>query len=157
MRLILAATLMLMAAPALADVSSLKGEAGEAAAVVDAFHAALHRGDTKAAAVLLADDATVYEEGHAERSKAEYAAEHLRADAVFSQAMRSTIERRIGGGSGDVAWVASEGRTKGTYKGKAVHSLSTETMVLRRAGNSWRIVHIHWSSHAAPKGAKAID
>jgi hypothetical protein len=24
--------------------------------------------------------------------------------------------------------------------------LATETMVLRRAGDDWRIVHIHWSS-----------
>lgn len=56
----------------------------EAAAVVDAFHAALRRGDTRAAAALLSDDALIFETGGAERSKAEYAAHHLPADAEFS-------------------------------------------------------------------------
>jgi hypothetical protein len=37
----------------------------------------------------------------------------------------------------------------GTYKGKAVDRLTTETMVLRRVGAAWKIVHIHWSSAAA--------
>src|SRR5687768_6711037 len=57
-----------------------------AAATVDAFHAALRRGDTRAASDLLTDDALVFEEGRAERSKAQYAARHLGADAAFSQA-----------------------------------------------------------------------
>jgi hypothetical protein len=48
-----------------------------------------------------------------------------------------------------MAWVATEGRTKGTYKGKALDQLTTETMVLRQAGKDWKIVHIHWSSAAA--------
>ena len=45
-----------------------------------------------------------------------------------------------------MAWIASEGRTTGTYKGKALDLVTTETMVLRRSGHGWKIVHIHWSS-----------
>jgi ketosteroid isomerase-like protein len=45
-----------------------------------------------------------------------------------------------------LAWVASEGRTTGTYKGKELDLLTTETMILRQVGGRWRIVHIHWSS-----------
>lgn len=118
------------------------------AGVVDAFHAALRRGDTNAAATLLADDALIYEEGGAERTKAEYASHHLLADAEFSKAVASQMTRRGGSSDGNVAWVASEGRATGTFRGKAVDRVTTETMVLRRTARGWRIVHVHWSSAA---------
>jgi ketosteroid isomerase-like protein len=117
-----------------------------AAATVDAFHAALRRGDTHAAAALLAEDALIFESGGVERTKAEYAAHHLPADTEFSRAVSSAVTRRTGASEGPIAWVSTEGRTTGTYKGKPVDLLTTETMVLRRAAGQWRIVHIHWSS-----------
>ena len=52
---------------------------------------------------------------------------------------------------GNIAWITSEVRTTGTYKGKAVDRRTVETMVLRRAKAGWKIVHIHWSSAAADK------
>jgi ketosteroid isomerase-like protein len=119
-----------------------------AAAAVDAFHAALDRGDTRAAASLLADDALIFESGGAERSKAEYAGHHLTADAEFSRAVSSIVTRRAGSSIGGIAWIASEGRTTGTYKGKALDLITTETMILRRIGSVWKITHIHWSSAA---------
>ena len=128
--------------------AALPVSARGAEAVVDAFHAALRRGDARAAAALLADDALIFEEGGAERSKAEYAGQHLPADAAFSQVVSSTVTRRSGGANGTVAWIASEGRMTGTYKGKAVDRLTTETMLLRRSGGGWKVIHIHWSSGA---------
>lgn len=137
-------------APApVARALALPAGARAPAAVVDRFHAALRRGDTASAAGLLVDDALIFEEGGAERSKQEYASHHLGADAAFSQAVPGKITRRMGKAAGDMAWIASEGRTTGTYKGKAVDRVTTETMVLRRSGKAWRIVHIHWSSAAA--------
>ena len=59
--------------------------ARSAAATVDAFHAALHHGDTRAAAALLADDALIFEEGGVERSKAEYVSHHLPADVALDR------------------------------------------------------------------------
>lgn len=120
-----------------------------AAAVVDSFHSALARGDEEGAAALLADDALIFEEGGAERSKAEYRARHLPADAEFSKAVRSQVTRRSGEAAGALALITSEGRASGTFRGKAVDRRTTETMVLRRAGQGWKIVHIHWSSAAA--------
>ena len=122
--------------------------ARNAAAMVDAFHDALRRGDTSAAAALLADDALIFEEGGVERSKAEYVGHHLPADAAFSQVVSSTVTRRTGGSDGALAWIASEGRMTGTYKGKAVDRETTETMLLRRIGQTWKVLHIHWSSAA---------
>jgi ketosteroid isomerase-like protein len=156
--LVLAVTLAVLAIPALAHEPSatvaapaaLAGPVKEAAAAVDAFHAALARGDGPGALALLADDALVFESGGVESSKARYAAEHLAADMAFSTAVPSTLVRRSGGIEGALAWVASEGRTTGSWKGKAVDRVSTETMILRRSAEGWKIAHIHWSSAPAP-------
>ena len=124
--------------------------ASEAAAAVDAFHAALRRGDRDAALALLAGDALIFEAGGAERSRGEYASHHLAADSAFAAATQATVTRRSGDASGDVAWITSEGRTTGEFNGRAVDRISTETMLLRRQADGWRIHHIHWSSRAAP-------
>ena len=148
------AALLLFAAPlsaheparAPAPPQVLSPSAKDAAATVDAFHSALDRGDMATAAALLADEALIFESGGVERSKAEYAAHHLPADAEFSQAVSSAVTRRSGSSDGTSAWIASEGRTTGAYKGKALDLVTTETMTLRRMGADWKIVHIHWSS-----------
>jgi ketosteroid isomerase-like protein len=116
-----------------------------AVAAVDGFHAALRGGDTAAAAALLDDRLLVFE-GKAERSKAEYLASHLAADAAYSAAVASTLVERSAGSEGAGAWVASVYRATGSYNGKPVDRLSSETMVLRRERGQWKIVHIHWSS-----------
>lgn len=140
-----------LASPAAADATkppALSASAQGAAATVDAFHLALRRGDTRLAAALLAEDALIFEGGGVERSKQEYASHHLAADAAFSKAVRSVLTRRAGNSNGVLAWIASEGRTTGTYKGKALDQITAESVVLRRTGRTWKIVHIHWSSAA---------
>lgn len=132
-------------------IDALAASARPAASVIDAFHAALRRGDTQAALGFLAKEALIFEAGGVERGRAEYASHHLAADAAFSQAVPATITRRAGEAVGNIAWIATEGRTTGTYKGKAVDRRTVETMVLRRAKAGWKIVHIHWSSAAADK------
>ena len=134
-----------------AGPAMLAAAARGAAETVDSFHAALRRGDTRAAAALLANDALIFEEGGVERTKAEYAASHLSADAEFSKAVQSTLTRRAGQSNGKLAWIASEGRSTGVFRGSAIHRESTETMILRRTGRAWKIVHIHWSSRAGPE------
>ena len=119
-----------------------------ASRAVDDFHAALAQGDTAAAEGLLSAAVIIFEGGSAERSRVEYASAHLPADAAFEHAIASQMVRRSGGTSGDLAWVASEGRTKGQFKGRDVDRVTTETMVLRRISGAWKIVHVHWSSHA---------
>lgn len=151
--LLASASQPLLAAPASAQAGdeALPAPARAAAAVVDGFHAALARGDTQAALTFMADDALIFEGGAVERSKSEYAAHHLAADAAFSQAVPGIRHHRSGDAIGDIAWIASEGHTTGTYKDKPVDRITTETMVLKRDGDSWKIVHIHWSSAAQKK------
>ena len=143
------------AAPAheTSNVSAEKGgldrTARDAAQALDAFHEALRQGDTQKALGQLADDAVIYESGGVERSKADYAAQHLMADADFAKAVGSRIVRRSGFADGSVAWILTEGRTTGIFRDRPVDRVTTETAVLRRNGNAWRIVHVHWSSAAA--------
>lgn len=134
-----------------AQAAALARSARPAAAVVDAFHAALRRGDTAAAQSHLADNALIYESGGVERGREEYASHHLGADSAFAQAVPGTVTRRAGQAAGTIAWIATEGHTAGTYRGKAVDRLTAETMVLHRQGKAWKIVHIHWSSAAGAK------
>jgi ketosteroid isomerase-like protein len=136
---------------AAATVAAVAPSVQPAAEAVDAFHAALQRGDTAAALAFLADDALIFEAGGVERGKQEYAAHHLGADAAFAKAVPGTVTRRAGDAIENIAWIATEGRTVGTYKDKAVDRVTSETMVLRRQGKTWKIVHIHWSSAAAGK------
>ena len=127
---------------------SVAPEAVDAAAAVDAFHAALEIGDTAAALGLLSPEVMIFEEGGAERSREEYASHHLGSDAAFAAATDAARARRSGWADGDVAWIVSEGRTTGQFNGRAVDRLTTETMVLKRHADGWRIHHIHWSSRA---------
>ena len=100
--LVAAVAMIVAGTPAIAHPSSAAKPAASAeptfvpaaAKVVDAFHAALDRGDTTAAAGFLADALIVFEGGEVERSKAEYAGRHLPADAVFTQTVGSPTSAR---------------------------------------------------------------
>ena len=129
-----------------AGTSALEPQARGAAVVVDAFHAALARGDLSGAKALLAEDALIYESGGVERGKAEYASHHLPADAAFTAATTRSVTRRTGHAAGSMAWVATESKVTGSFKERAIDSTSIETMILRREQGAWRIAHIHWSS-----------
>src|SRR5688500_14009804 len=123
------------AAPPAPAPESLSEPALEAAAAVDAFHAALRMGDAEAALALVADDALVFEDGRVERSKAEYALRHAAADAAFSKAVSTKRLSRTGQANADLALILSESRTKGRFKGQDVDRIMVETMVLRRAAD----------------------
>ncbi len=113
---------------------------------VQAFHAALAHGNTDAALALMAETALIFESGGVERSRAEYAGHHLKADAEFSAAVSRTLVDRSSDEDGNTAWVMSVETVKGSYRNRAINIRSVETMLLRRLNRQWRIVHIHWSS-----------
>ena len=121
--------------------------ARDASAAVDSFHSALSRDDPKGALALMTDEALVFEDGRVERTKAEYALHHAGADAAFSKAVSTKRLRRSVQVLDDLAWVATESRTRGRFRGTDVDRVMVETMILRRdSAGAWKIVHIHWSS-----------
>lgn len=128
--------------------------AESAVAVVERFGKALAAGEFKTVETLLAPAVLILESGGAERSRAEYLGHHAISDAKFLKGAHVQLQRRRARVAGELAWVGSESELhagKDGKDGKAMTLLSTETMVLRKTGAGWRIVHIHWSSR--PKKA----
>lgn len=157
MRALLLLSALLAAAPALAheghaapaaQAAALPPVAAEAAATVDAFSAALKAARLDEVKRLLAEDVQVFEGGHVEDGRDAYFAEHAAADALFLASAEVKLESRSGGGDGDLAWVSS----RSTIQREGKRYASIETMVLRRGGDGWKIVHIHWSSRPLPAG-----
>jgi ketosteroid isomerase-like protein len=113
--------------------------------VVDAFHLALKSGDRRKALEQLTADVLVFEQGRLERSRTEYARQHLAEDIGFASVTQRTVTRRSTKLQGTVAWVTSVNRTRGRFKNRNVDFTTDETMILLRVGGKWRITHIHWS------------
>ena len=134
------------AAQAADPATYVPAEAEPAIAVVEAFGKALAAADFKTVESLLDPDVLILESGGAERSRAEYLGHHAIADAQFLKTAHHQPGRRHARVDGDLAWVGSESELHVTKDGKPMTLLSTETMVLKRTGGGWRIVHIHWSS-----------
>ena len=130
-----------------APAASQTAPAGDAevTAVLDAFYAAMRRGDAAGAMNLIAPDAVFVEAGRLE-TRAEYEKNHLPADIGF--------EKQVGGKrlstrvttQGDTAWVIAETEFVGTFDGKPVDFVSAQLAVLTRQAGAWRIRTIHWSS-----------
>ena len=120
--------------------------AGSPEAAVEGFLTALSSGRGDEAQRWLAPDVLVYESGGKESSRDEYASHHLRADMEFLAQARVQQLERTAHGVGDVAWVTSRSRMYGEIEGDPLELISTETMVLTREAEGWRIRHIHWSS-----------
>ena len=131
---------------------AIQAAASDAVAVTERFGKALAAGDMKTVEELLAPDVLILETGGAERSRAEYLGHHAISDAKFLKGSHHQLKRRTARTSGDLAWIGSESELHASKDGKPLTLISTETMVLRKIGADWRIVHIHWSSR--PKKAK---
>jgi mono/diheme cytochrome c family protein len=126
-------------------VAALSGEAAAAAAVIDDFQHRLHHGDTKRAAQLLDPSVLIFEGGNAEKSRAEYASHHLGADSEFLRKATVVPLMRKGEAIGSLAWIATESEIS-TQGAKPLKLIATETMVLEKTDEGWRVAHIHWSS-----------
>jgi ketosteroid isomerase-like protein len=126
-------------------------------AVAKAFSAALASGDETAAIALLDPQVLIYESGGQEASRDEYAARHLKADIAFMSHAKVEVLSRSSGTSGDLGWVATRSRMTGTFEDKPFDEFSTESLVLRRGSDGWRIVHIQWSSRPAAPRPKPVS
>jgi len=122
-----------------------------AVAVIERFGQALAAGDMKTVETLLDPGVLILETGGAERSREQYMGHHAIADAQFLKGAHSQLKRRRARIEGGLAWIGSESELHASKDGQPMTLLSTETMVLKRTGADWRIVHIHWSSR--PKKA----
>lgn len=114
-----------------------------------AFHEALNSGDRAKALALLSPEVVIYEAGHVERSREEYASHHLGGDMEFARNATRKILKQTERIDGNTAIVWEETETTGTSRGKPVHVFGTGTAVLEKKGDGWAILHVHWSSRKA--------
>lgn len=141
---ILAVALAVAVAPASAQKVDSAQEA-EVRAVVEGFHAALEAGDSTVALGHLHPDVSIHEGRQAE-TLAQYRSGHLRGDIAFASATTREVTDSAVNVWGDQALYTSVSHTTGQYRGREIDSRGTETMVLARIPDGWRIRHIHWSS-----------
>ncbi len=144
----LAFLFLLVAAPAAAQHEGQHYHADDEAEVSSAanqFTAAIAAEDRSALESILSPDALILESGGIQ-TREEYFGHHFGADAEFLAAMtREPLDRTIHI-KGDVAWVASVTRLRGTFRERDLDLDSAELLVLRRTPEGWRIAAVHWSS-----------
>jgi len=123
---------------------------------VDAFHAALRNKDTAAALSLLDRGLVVFEFGAVDPTVEAYALAHLPFDIDVAAATQWKLESRRVGGEGNERWVLSSYRVTGAQSdGTRIDQTTLETVILRRSGDQFRIVHLHWSSNDLTYDAEA--
>lgn len=132
-------------------VQNVAPEAADAVKVVDAFSAAVKAAKLDDAAKLLDPNVLILESGRSERSRDEYMRSHAIADAAYMQSAEQVLRYRQARVDGNMAWIGTESEIESKKNGKTDTLWSTETMVLKKSGEDWRIVHIHWSSRPASK------
>jgi ketosteroid isomerase-like protein len=116
---------------------------------VEAFHDALRNGNAAMALSMLAPDATVFELGQADASRRDYAAVHLSNDMRLAARARRELLARQRGETGDARWITSAYRWVEQGEDAKPPTTLAETVILRRAGDRWQIVHFHWSFDAS--------
>ena len=117
------------------------------AETVDAFHAALRNKDTAGALSLLDRGLVVYEFGGVDPTVEAYALQHLPFDMDVAVATQWKLQSRRTGGEGGERWVLSTYRVTGKQSdGTSIDQTTLETVILRRSGEQFRIVHFHWST-----------
>jgi ketosteroid isomerase-like protein len=130
----------------LVEIAAAQG-ARVPADAVDAFHAALRNKDTAGALSLLDRGLVVFEFGAVDPTVESYALRHLPLDMDLAVAARWSLETRRVGGEGNERWVLSTYRVTGKQlDGTPIDQTTLETAILRRSGELFRIVHLHWST-----------
>ena len=75
----------------------------------------------------------------------------MKSDMAFLEQMDREVIGQDASVQGNAAWIVTESRIHGRYKEQDIDLVSTETAVLERGADGWKIVHLHWSSHALKK------
>lgn len=130
---------------------SISPEATEAVRVVDSFSSAMTANNLAGAGTFLDPGAVIVANGVAHGSRDEYLNTTGKARAAFLGKAQAQLVRRQARGGPNFVWVVSSSTYKASEAGKPPASmLSTETMLLRKGPQGWKIIHIHWSSRGIP-------
>jgi ketosteroid isomerase-like protein len=126
------------------------------AQIVEAYHKALGGSDPQAVLKFMANDADVFEQGFVDPARDDYAKASLARDMDFAAKTKREVQSQQSSADANLAWVETLTRTSGTYENGKVDLSGAETVILRKDGNDWKIVHVHRSAHEtrAPAASK---
>ena len=79
-------------------------------------------------------------------SRDEFASGHLGGDMAYMAAVTREVTDSRTTMDVDVAVVMNRTKMSGTMGDREINRVVVETVVLRRVGGEWKIVHIHWST-----------
>jgi ketosteroid isomerase-like protein len=119
-------------------------------AAVDQLRRAIAIGDAAMAERSMAVNVSIFEQGHAEKSRAEYMNHHFKEDVAFAKVIPTIIVSTDVMIEGNIALVTAHTTSDGTFNMKPIKNAGVETYVLRQRNGNWQIEHIHWSSRKRP-------
>lgn len=131
-----------------ADAAQRSPAANEAVQVVDAFLTALAGGRLDAARQLMTPDAVVLANGLVLGDRDTYINGAAKGDAAALGTVQRELLRRDVKAGANLGWVVSE-TTLRQPNGASAVEVMTETMLLTRTADGWKITHIHWSGRHA--------
>lgn len=126
--------------------STIEGSNHPASLIAAQLANAIAIGDVNSLRSIVAGDVLIFESGGMESSLTEYEGHHMPADMAFMKAMRREVISQQVIDLGDSATVITRSRVYGMYQGREFDLNSTETLLMKRVNEQWKIVHIHWSS-----------
>lgn len=130
---------------AAANTNRVSPAANDAVQVVDAFMAALVRGELNVARQFMAADAVVIANGHVLGERDDYIDGAAKADAAALRTVHRELLRRNARAGADLAWVLSEKRVRAAATTQGPSEVVVETMLLAKTTAGWKITQIHWS------------
>ncbi|NUS61892.1 MAG: SnoaL-like domain-containing protein [Lysobacter sp.] len=138
------------AQPATPSAEAMQANADEAARVVDSFMTALIGGQLETARQMMLPDAVVMSNGQILGTRDGYIDGAAKADsAALRNVQRELVDRGAKAGA-NLGWVVSEKRLRGAAGTQGPRELMlSETMLLMRTEQGWKIAHIHWSGRTA--------
>ena len=129
-----------------ANENAIEGSNHPASLLAIQLADAIAIGDINSLRSVVAPDVLIFESGGMESSLTEYEGHHMPADMAFMKAMRRDVISQQVIDMGDSATVVTRSRVYGMYKDQKIDLNSTETLLMKRMGEQWKIIHIHWSS-----------
>ena len=118
---------------------------GNPEAASQVLRGAMTAGEPGPVAAILAPDVIVYQDGREDRTRDAYVARSLADDLAFFRAYFAEVISQDVREDSESAWVTTRTRYIGKTVDQGASFIGTETLVLRRIGGSWQIVHIHRS------------
>ena len=119
-------------------------------AAIEKYDRAVGAKDVATVRTLLAPDVLLYEHSVRNAGIEDVFENHLKPEIVEFEDMKMEFNDVRLDSSTDFGVLTRQYSLKGKLRGREINAKGNETLVWKRAGTEWKIVHIHYS-HACPR------